>query len=324
MSRIKKPLIVISAPMDFVKIPEELYEEFNLKFCDARTEESARSSADLRLADVWIVSPCPTYQIDSSIISEMTNLKAVITPSTGVNHINVHELEERGISVRCLLDDTGYLDITASSEFSFLLILSTIRNLSPALKAPLNGDWRNIEEKLRGRELSCLRLGLYGLGRIGSNVARYAEAFGMYISYYDPYKKEAKYSQMPTLRQLFESNDVVLICPYLNDETKNSVNQDLFSEATRDLVLVNTSRGEVVSEDAIASAINSNYLSRYSTDVLRGEITGRWKQSPILELARISQRVAITPHIAGLTTDSESKAQLSALSMAASVLSGVK
>ncbi len=319
-----RPSVVVSAPMEFVEIPAEMHQKIDITFQAVDSERMARESKALKSADAWVVSPCPTFKIDGSVVSEMPNLKIVITPSTGVNHINLLELRECNIEVRCLLDDTAYLDITASSEFSFLLILSTVRNLALALEAPLNGDWRNVEATLRGRELSCLRLGLYGLGRIGTNVARYAEAFGMEVSYYDPYKKARKFQSLSSLQDLFESNDVVLICPYLNEETSNSITESLFSEATRDLILINSSRGEVVCEDAIVSAINSNYLARYSSDVLQGEVTGDWKTSPLLALARTSHRVSLTPHIAGLTRDSESKAQLSALRMAADFFAGAK
>lgn len=269
-----RPSVVVSAPMEFVKIPAEVHDRLDITIQDFESAQTARDSKVLQSADAWVVSPCPNYKIDGSIVSEMPNLKVVITPSTGVNHINLLELEQCNIEVRCLLDDTGYLDITASSEFSFLLILSTVRNFSLASEAPLKGNWRNIEASLRGRELSCLRLGLYGLGRIGTNVARYADAFGMEVSFHDPYKKSEKYRSLSNLRDLFESNDVVLICPYLNEETNNSITSELFSEATRDLILINSSRGEVVCEDAVAAAITANQLARYSADVLQGEITG--------------------------------------------------
>lgn len=317
MKILRKPKVVVSAPMEFVSVPDSVKDIIDIVIESNSSMTDALKSPALKKADAWVVSPCPTYEINKSVISTMTNLKLVVTPSTGVNHINVEELVSCNVSVRCLLDDTGYLEITASSEFSFLLILDAVRNLALAREAPLAGDWRNVEESLRGRELSCLRLGLYGLGRIGTNVAGYAEAFGMDVSYYDPYKNEEKYRRSSNLRDLFESNDVVLVCPYLNEETCNSVNESLFSDATSNLILINSSRGEVVCEDAIASAINSNQLAQYSADVLRGEVTGEWKTSPLLELARTSYRVSITPHIAGLTTDSESKAQLSALRMAA-------
>ena len=312
---LNRPIVIISAPMEFVSIPESVSDNYIIYLEPYRSLEELKSSENLKKAHAWIVSPCPTYQIDDEIVKLMPRLKIIVTPSTGVNHINIKELTGRGIEVKCLLDDKDYLSITASSEFSFLLIMAAVRRFSASTQAPIEGHWRNIESELRGRELSCLKLGLYGCGRIGSNVARYASVFGMDVTYYDPYITKLNLRKAVSIQYLFENNDVVLLCPYLNDETRSSIDSKLFNQKTSNLILVNTSRGDVVNESSIAEAIHDNQLGAYYTDVLQGEIDGSWQDSPLLSLAKSNSNVCITPHIAGLTSDSESKAQLSAIKM---------
>jgi D-3-phosphoglycerate dehydrogenase / 2-oxoglutarate reductase len=312
----KKPILVISAPMEFVVLPKELHDEYDIRCEIFDSIDAIYASENMKEVSAWIVSPCPTFQIGREVVGVMPDLKIIVTPSTGVNHLNIDELKEQNIEVRCLLDDTDYLTITASSEFSFLLIMAAVRKLPLALQAPIKGDWRNVESKLRGRELSSLKLGLYGCGRIGSNVGAYAHAFGMRVFYFDPYVNNDEFFAVNSLEELFSDADIILLCPYLNEHTRGSITSRLFNDDTRDLILVNSSRGEVVDEEAITMAIKSNQLGSYYTDVLQGEVDGSWTQSPLLKMAKSTSRVFVSPHIAGLTNDSESKAQLSAIKMA--------
>jgi len=170
---------------------------------------------------------------------------------------------------------------------------------------------------LRSRELNELTLGIVGLGRIGKNVSRYASSMSMTIQYYDPFVENHEFKRLDNIEELFRSSDVVLLSLILDSSTTGLVNARILSKAKKGLLLVNTSRGEVVDEEGVANLIRTGALGGYATDVLRGEIDGSWKASPIIKLVKESFNVIVTPHIAGLTVDSESKAQNIALNLAA-------
>lgn len=310
-----KKKILVSAPMDFVDIDESI--DKNLLIFDSLSEEKSLENFDYKdLIFSWIVSPCPTYYINKEITSFFPNLKSVVTPSTGTNHIDKKSLESIGIKVYSLRDSELYNSILASSEYSFSLILSLIRKIPEASRFPVEGKWRESENDLRSREINTLKLGIIGLGRIGSNVANYASSMKMDVSYFDPNISCESYKRINTIEEVFQTSDVLLLSLILNSKTKNLISKEVLENSKKGLLLVNTSRGEVIDENAVADLVKNNTLGGFATDVLQGEIDGSWKYSPILGLSKEGYNVIVTPHIAGLTYDSENKAQNIALGLA--------
>tara|TARA_B100000575_G_C23135974_1_gene659910 strand:+ start:2909 stop:3862 length:954 start_codon:yes stop_codon:yes gene_type:complete len=310
-----KKKILVSAPMDFVDIDESIDEDL-LIFESLSEVDSMKTLDNKELIFSWIVSPCPTYLIDKQITSFLPNLRSVVTPSTGTNHIDKQSLESIGIKVYSLRDSELYNSILASSEYSFSLILSLIRKIPKASQFPIQGRWRESEDYLRSREVNTLKLGIVGLGRIGKNVANYASSMGMDIIYFDPFVLNESYKKIKSIKEIFQTCDVVLLSPILNDETEDLITKEVLSNSKKGLLLVNTSRGEIIDENAVADLVKNNTLGGFAADVLRGEIDGSWKNSPILELSKKGYNVVVTPHIAGLTFDSETKAQNIALHLA--------
>ena len=309
--------ILVSAPMDFVELDSRFSFDEDLIINPLQSIEDIKYMQNKEDVYSWVVSPCPTYQIDSKITSNFPNLKSVVTPSTGTNHIDKKKLESQGIKVFSLRNSELYNTILASSEYSFSLLLSLVRKIPEASKFATMGKWRESEKFLRSRELNNLTLGIVGLGRIGTNVAKYASSMDMTIQYYDPFVENKSFNQLDTIDEILSSSDVVLLSLILDSTTEGLVNEKILSCAKNGLLLVNTSRGEVIDEHAVARMIRSGALGGYAADVLCGEIDGSWKTSPLLELVEEGSNVIITPHIAGLTIDSESKAQNIALNLAA-------
>lgn len=307
--------ILVSAPMDFVDIESSI--DTNILMFDPLFKKDSIEKLDEReLVVSWVVSPCPTYFIDENVTSFFPNLKTVVTPSTGTNHIDKKSLELSGIKVYSLRDSELYNSILASSEYSFSMMLSLIRKIPEASKFPVEGKWRESENYLRSREVNVLKLGIIGLGRIGGNVANYASSMNMDVNYYDPFVTCDKYKKINSIEEIFKTCDVVLLSLILNNETENIITKKILNNSKKGLLLVNTSRGEVIDENAVSDLVKKEILGGYAADVLRGEIDGAWKNSPILELVREGYNVIVTPHIAGLTFDSESKAQNIALGLA--------
>jgi len=117
-------------------------------------------------------------------------------PSTGCNHIDSQACRKRKISVFSLLDDRSALNrISASAEFTFLLLLNTLRRLDRAIIETTKRRWRKNEDQMRGLELAGKKVGLIGFGRIGKRMALYCSAFAAKISYFDPMSDPSNFNQ---------------------------------------------------------------------------------------------------------------------------------
>lgn len=251
-----------------------------------------------------ILNPGTDNYYDRTYFEQFKYLEVVGTPSTGVNHLDTQYLKDRGIPFYSLLDDRSSLDkITASAEFTWLHIMNAVRKFSTSLR--FVSDWRNSdnEEFLRSYELSDKKLGIIGFGRIGRKLYRYAKAFDMEVKFHDPYVEGGV-----DLDELKDS-DIISINCYLNDETRGMVSDGFFDGFKEDLIVVNTSRGEVVDESYISKVISNNQIF-YSSDVLSNEQDiSKLKESVLFKMYQDGNpNLIITPHVAGVTIDSQRKA----------------
>ena len=252
-----------------------------------------------------ILNPGSDIFYGKEYFDSFKDLKIVGTPSTGVNHIDRKYLKKREIKLYSLLDDRESLDrITASAEFTWLHIMNAVRKFSTSLN--FVSKWRDLdnEQSLRSVELSDKKLGIIGFGRIGRKLNRYAKAFEMNVKFYDPYVE----GSCKSVEDLYDS-DILSINCYLNDETKGMVSNNFFSGFKKGLIVINTSRGEVVDEEYIAQMIMSGNIF-YSCDVLSNEQDiSKLHNSPLYSMYQSNHpNLVITPHIAGVTVDSQRKA----------------
>jgi len=264
---------------------------------------------------VLVFDPCVTEALvvdpNVTLMKEQLDLypelRVIVTASTGTNHIDMWECVKRNIRVLSLLDDRAGLDtIKASSEFTFLLLLATLKNLKPALQEVAVGRWKQNERLFRGNELHGKTVGFVGFGRIGQNMFRYLKAFGAHVkSIYDPRVVEGG-----KLEEVFDC-DVVVVCCALTEETTGLIDYDLLSRLREGAVLVNTSRGEVLVEKDLLRILLERSDLRVGIDVLAGEVFGTHLASSLLCL----NSVTVTPHMAGVTIESQKKAAVLALEL---------
>ena len=235
----------------------------------------------------------------------MKILKIVITPSTGNTHIDLDYLKERGIRFFSLLSDRPSLDkITASSEFTWIHIMSLWES---SKRTDKTSYWRTPynENQLRTQQLYGKTIGIIGYGRIGKNVSKYAETFGMNYKFYDPnvLRGKNKVSDIESLKDV----DIVSINCGLNESSKNLITYDTFKNFKKGLVVINTSRGEVVDERYISLLIKSREIY-YSADVIvdeQNENTPHHSELFQLYQSGKYENLTLTPHVAGVTTDSQ-------------------
>ena len=256
-----------------------------------------------------IVNPGTDVFLGEQYFAKYPNLKIVGTPSTGVNHLDTAYLRSRGVSVKCLLDNRNVLEnIHASAEFTWLHIMNAFRKFIPAVERVQHWRDDHNEKFLRSNELAGKTIGIIGLGRIGRKIAKYATAFGMKIVYYDPYVSPPPSSQYDRTFSLTNMKDIDILCIscYLTEETRGLIDKGVLDDFKNGLIVVNTSRGEVVNEDYIYDLVTNDKIF-YSCDVLCNEQDiAALSNSSLLNLKR--DNIVITPHVAGATIESQTKA----------------
>lgn len=247
-------------------------------------------------------------RVDAEVLAAAPRLRAVVSPTTGLDHLDLAALEGRGVAVLSLRGETEFLrTVTGTAEHAWALLLALVRRLPAAAAAARTGDWDR--DRFRGRELAGKTLGVVGLGRLGSMVARYGTAFGMRVVAYDPYldpwPSGAAPERVASLAALLAEADVVSLHVPLDDGTRGLMGSVALAAMKPGAVLVNTSRGSVVDEAALVEAVRSGRLAGAALDVVAGETApGGAAASPAVAFASADDRILLTPHIGGATLES--------------------
>lgn len=202
--------------------------------------------------------------LDAAAISAAPALKVISKYGVGYDNVDIAAARARNVPVLI----TRGANSQSVAEMAIGHMIGLARNFRVLDREVRTGQWiRTID---RGMELSDLTLGIVGYGAIGRRVARIAEAIGMTIAVYDPYVAAADLpstiNRTSSVEQLLQTADVLsLHCP-LNDDTRNLLNEDRLALLKRGALVINTARGEVVDEDAMAAALRNGSLWGYATD----------------------------------------------------------
>ena len=252
------------------------------------------------------------HRIDREIIDTGENLEVISTATTGLNHIDTDYAKERKIDVLSLKGETKFLeDIHATAEHTWALILALIRKVPQSFQSVKKGEWDR--DSFKGRELHGATLGIVGFGRIGKKIAKYGQAFGMAVIAYtkDTIDQLDGVSLVDSLSTILEKSDIVSIHVPLNSTTRMMFRDKEFNIMKKGSILINTSRGEIIDEDALMNAIKYGFLAGAALDVLDGEAVLIQKtKSKIIEFATNDNRLIITPHIGGATFESMEKTEI--------------
>jgi len=235
-------------------------------------------------------------------------LKVLATATTGLDHIDVGCAQEKKIVVLSLRNEREFLDtITGTAELAFGLMIDLLRMTPHAHSAVVErGEWRR--EDFRGMSLYGKTLGIVGMGRLGSILARGAAGFRMRVVFHDPNVAQQEYPQYEKLSfaELLKQSDVISIHVPLTDETENLFDQAAFTAMKNSACLINTARGRIVNEKDLLKALREGEIGGYATDVLGGE-TGFGNDpsdDPMVLYAKQNRKLLIVPHIGGMTVDS--------------------
>ena len=301
--------ILVTTPLHFMdKIKKEFLKFDSCIFYYGATVQEVKKI--IKNVEIWVTSPSPNYLINNKILKYAKNLKYIISPSTGSNHISKIDCKKLKIKILTLRNTKIVKNISASSEYTFALMLGLIRNINKASQITKSGHWRDMEDYLRGFELQNKNVGIVGFGRIGSNLARYCKAFKMNIFAFDPnITIKTKYvNQCKNIKKILKYSDILFICVHLDKKTNQMVNGKWFSNMKKNSIFINTSRGEIVDEKSLLKALKYNKIKGAALDVLSDEKNILGKKNSLIEYSKYNENLLITPHIAGLTFDSEYKA----------------
>ena len=250
------------------------------------------------------------------ITSAGPNLKIVANYAVGFDNLDLPTL----LSHNIVATNTPDVLTEAVAEHTFALIMAITRRIVEGHKLSLTESSKFGPEVLLGIELKGKTLGVLGLGRIGSRVAEISKAFGMNVIYYD-IKQNAGFEASigaafkATPEELLKEADVVSVHVPLLDSTKHLVNAQRLAMMKETAYLVNTSRGPVVDEVALAEALKNGIIKGAALDV--GETEPKWAPG-LIDLPN----VVLTPHIASATTEARAAMGELAAKNIIAVLSG--
>ncbi len=252
------------------------------------------------------------HRLDKEVLDAAPNLKVIVSPTTGLNHIDLEEAEKRDIEILSLLGETEFLkDIRATAEHTIALILSLLRNIPGAIDHVKRGDWDR--DRFRGRELFGRTAGVVGYGRLGRIVARYLNAFGMNVLSTDPNVTLGEVDEgvkLVPLNDLLQSSDLVILHVNYNTQNHRFFGREQFTAMKVGSWFINTSRGELVDEVALLDALKSEHLAGAALDVLYGEGDLNSSSNILINYARQRHNLLITPHVGGCTFESMGKTEL--------------
>jgi len=241
-----------------------------------------------------------TRRIDKVIVKKintLTNIKLICTVSSGFDNIDIEACKEYKIKV---MNVPGANSISAG-EFTIALILSISKNIIPADYKMRKGIFDN--KKFSSIELFGKTIGIIGVGRVGSYVAKIAKSLGMRILGNDinpKLKNKYKWIRFVNLTTLLKSSDIVTIHTPLDKSTQHLINKKNISYLSRKSILINCSRGGIIEEKALISSLKKGKIYYAGLDVFENEPVFNKNFSKL-------HNVILTPHIAGKTLESKKR-----------------
>lgn len=260
------------------------------------------------------------FLITKEIIDTAPYLKCIARAGAGMENIDVEYAESKGI--KCVHAPEGNMD--AVGEHAIAMLLSLFNNINRADAEVRKGKW--IREGNRGVELMGKTVGIIGFGNMGSSFAKRLRGFDCEILAYDKYKKGFgnDYLKESTLNDLFEKADVISLHTPLTDETKYMLNEDFFNSFKKNIYVINTARGKSLNTADLVKCMQSGKIKGACLDVLEYEAVSfedldASKLPEPFKYLIASDKVVLSPHIAGWTHESNEKIAITLANKVAAV-----
>ena len=288
--------ILITAPAYFDEAAVAIFQQIG----EVKAKELQKEELLQQIAEYDVLAIRVDTNVDKELIDAAKKLKVIATGTTGINHIDVEYAKTKGIEVISLQG----ANTNSTAEHALALLLSLARKIAAAQSSLLSGEWNRAA--FIGTELYGKKLGIVGFGRIGKDIAKIAQSFGMQILAYDPYLPEnvfaeCKATRITSMQKIFSEADIITLHVLLTEETKGLVNKQIFSLMKPSSLLINCSRGEIVSELDLLDALKSKKIAGAALDVFVTEPLPA--DSPLIKYARQQPNLVLTPHIGGSTKE---------------------
>jgi len=238
-------------------------------------------------------------RVTKEVLTRGTQLKVLARAGVGVDNIDVEAATAR----RIVVVNAPTASTVSVAELAIGHMISLFRHLPEADRSAKAGKWER--GKLEGRELFGKVLGLVGSGRIGAEVARRAQAFGMRVIAYDPYLSpptaEGLGIRLVDKGTVFREADVLSVHAALTEETRGLIGAAELGTMKRDAILVNCARGEIVDETALLDALRSGTIAGAALDVFT-------KEPPVGSPLLTAPNIVFTPHVGASTVEAQARA----------------
>ncbi len=235
---------------------------------------------------------------DSAFLARLKPGSVIVRLGAGLDNVDVSAAEKLGLKVF----NTPGSSATSVAEHIIGLMLALARNISSCSQRVRNGAWPKAE--CVGIELCGKTLGIVGYGCTGKELAKRARALEMNVIAYDKYRRIDSGAEEASYEELLARSDFISYNVPLTEETKNMFDAKHLSVLKRGARIINASRGEVVSVEALLQGLNAGIIAGAALDVLPHEPPATEKEKALLS----DPRVVVTPHVAGSTEEAETKA----------------
>ena len=235
-------------------------------------------------------------QVTVDLLQKAPLLRYVVRAGEGTDNIDKVSCRERGVVVA----NTPGANNNSAAEQAIALMMTLLRQTARADAVMKDGGWNKSDFK--GRELWQKRVGIVGLGRVGSILARRLSGFEMETNFYDPFYKgelPVGIERMEHIEELFAESDIITIHVPLMEKTRGLVGRDLLSRMGSDAVLINAARGGVVDEEALVEFLRENRIGGAALDVYERE------PLPANSPLRSTPNLVLSPHLGASTVEAQ-------------------
>lgn len=267
---------------------------FSLKMLSSANQKELEKEAGQ--ADYLLVSG--RLKINREVIKKATNVKMIQRTGVGLDSLSIDEIKKAHIPIYV---NKG-VNAVSVAEHTILLMLASLRKLPEIDRNTKAGIWKKQIQGTNTYELRGRTVGIIGMGHIGQRVAEMLKAFNVNVIYHDVFTLDEEMSNKLNVKKvtldnlLSESDIITLHCP-LTEENRNMISENTIAKMKDEVVLINTSRGDLINEEDLASALNSGKVMYAGIDV--------YSEEPMKNNALLSvDNIIMTPHIGGVTYDS--------------------
>ena len=252
-------------------------------------------------------------QVTAKVIAAAPHLEIIARAGVGVDNVDVEAASKHGV----IVVNAPFANTLSTAEHAFGLMLALARHIPQGHASLRAGQWNR--SQYTGIELNGKTLGIVGLGRIGTEVARRARAFEMRVIAFDPYVSDERFSALgierKTLEELFQEADFVTLHTALQAETRELVNADLLAKARKGIRIINAARGALIDEQALFDAVQSGQVAGAAIDVFSEE-------PAVGNILTTSDKIVVTPHLAASTNEAQDRAGIDVAEQVIEVLAG--